>query len=562
MVGRDKSHLSSWIMLFCMVLFSAVATAEITVSIDRESAHLNESLQIYFVADGSVDGDPDFSPLEPYFSILNTSQSSNISIVNGNYQRSIKWTLQLLPKQAGRIAIPAIHFGNDRSQPFDLQVKPARQATKPGADGLIFELETDQTMRYVQSQVVLTLRLLSDTSIAGYQFGNMDFNNMDVIVEPLGDITQHQTRINDRAYLVLEKKYALFPQQSGELTIGPIVAEVKLGSRSQSLFDPFQNNGQIVRLQSNQLNIEIGPRVEEFKAQHWLPSNGIQLSEDWQGDLEQLSAGVPITRTVTLTAEGLTAAQLPDLGQADVPGIKQYPDTPTLKNQLSSAGIVGQRQQKIALIATGAGSYKLPEITVPWWNLETDQLEIARIAPRIINVRAGAVAGSNSQTATASQSSAGESVSGPRLEPNYFWIWLSAFLAAGWLLSLLVWWIRSRNLLQSRSESKPAAVSLSRASRKLRQACVGNNPGQARDALLPWANALISGREFVNLNQLVQYFDQPLKQIIDDLNQGLYSQSLQEWEGATLWSCCEQLATEYGNAEANSASAQLLSLNP
>ena len=81
-----KYNFSWWVLLSCLVLFAKVAGAVITVSIDRNPVHLNESFQIYFEADSSIDEDPDFSSLQQFFSILNSSHSSNISVINGNYK--------------------------------------------------------------------------------------------------------------------------------------------------------------------------------------------------------------------------------------------------------------------------------------------------------------------------------------------------------------------------------------------------------------------------------------------------------------------------------------------
>ena len=271
-----KNKLSGWVLFCCLILVSELAGAAITVSVDRNPVNLNESFQLNFESDKSVDSDPDFSSLRLHFNILNSSQSSNISIINGSYQRSIKWTLQLMPKQTGAFIVPAIRFDDEKSRPFEVKVNPPRQSTEPGGDGLTFELIADRSSLYVQSQVIVTLRLMTDTSISDYQIGDMNFNGMDVVVEPLGDITQYQTKIGDRAYLVLEKKYALFPQQSGDLTIEPVRAVIQLGSRTRSLFDPFQNSGQIVQLLSKSLTLEVLTRADSFKAQHWLPSSGIQ----------------------------------------------------------------------------------------------------------------------------------------------------------------------------------------------------------------------------------------------------------------------------------------------
>jgi len=387
---------------------------------------------------------------------------------------------------------------------------------------------------------------------------------MDVVVEPLGDITQYQTEIENRAYLVLEKKYALFPQQSGRLNIEPIQAAVQLGSRSRSLFDPFRNSGKVVRLLSQGLTMEVLTKADSFKAQHWLPSTGVQLTEDWQGEIDQLSAGIPVTRTITMTAEGLTAAQLPDLGQRDIQGINQYPDKPVLKDRRSGAGIVGKRQQKTALIATAGGRYTIPEISIPWWNLETEQLEFARIPSRTIDVEGGTDTGSEVEEEAKTESTETVEVAvaaPPRV--GSFWIWLSVFLAAGWILSSLAWWLTRKASMQRVSGGeKTVEISLSKATRRLRQACAGNNAMDARDAMLSWANALKPERRFTNLNQIARFFGEPLKQNIDALNQSLYSQAAGAWNGENLWSSCEQLLSILEPGRHEETSTGLMPLNP
>jgi hypothetical protein len=564
MVVAMKPGLFWWALLSCLMLFTELAGAAITVSIDRSPARVNESFQLHFEADGSVGGDPDFSPLRQFFSIFDTNQSSNISIINGEYKRSIKWTLQVMPKQAGTFVVPAIRFGNEKSRPFEVVVNQARQPTTSGEDGLTFELIADKTSIYVQSQTVITLRLMSDSNISDYKIGEFDFNGKDVVVEALGDASQYQTKIDGRAYLVLEKKFALFPQQSGNLIIEPLQVAVQLGSRSRSLFDPFRNSGQVVRLQSQRINIEVHTKAESFNASHWLPSTAIQLSEDWQGELEQLSVGIPITRTITITAEGLTAAQLPDLSQGEIPGMNQYPDKPVQKDQRTGTGIVGERQQKIALIATRGGQYTIPEISIPWWNLETDTIEFARIPSRLVEVQGVADTGSDVETESKpGPVETGQTATVTTGRSNYFWVWLSALLAAGWLLSILVWWLDRRRLTGRLTESvKPPGISLSKAARRLRQACTSNDPVEARAAILVWANTVKPAREFANLNEVSQDFDYLLKSPIDEINRGLYSQSDSAWNGQDLWSCCEQIMASTKPADSSNSLAPLISLNP
>ncbi len=541
--------------LFVFLLVVQQAGAAISVSVDRNPVHVNESFQMVFESNESPDDDPDFSPLQQHFVILNTSQNSSISIINGDYQRSIKWTLQVMPKQVGEIIVPVIHFGDDKTEVLQISVKPASSSNNGSNSGLIFELSANRDSAPVQGQIIITMRLMSNTNISAYQFGDLKVNNMDVVIEPLGEVKRFQTRLGNQAYLVLEKKLALFPQQSGELSIDPVPGEVRLVSQSNSVFDPFQTRGEVKRVNSSPLSLEIEPVGSSFGGQHWLPATNVRLSDVWQGDLSKLVAGEPVTRTLALVAEGLTAAQLPALQQQDVDGLKQYPDQPLLEDQRSDKGITGVRQQKIALIPTGGGVYKIPEISVPWWNTATQQQEVARIPARTIRVAGDVAAEPQPEAVTTPEKSAPGTLAVE--QTNRFWVWLSLFLAVGWLTSGLVWWFGRRGQEYETTSELPRKISISAASKALHQACEANDAKASRAALLIWARAL----GFDNLAQLVAYFGDPLKSQTDILNQSLYSVATSDWQGNALWQCCAAIDVA-GSTCSLEENGRLVALNP
>jgi len=545
----DRSNYLLLVLLPTLVFFSGPVQADVTISIDRNPVHINESFQLIFETDEAVDAEPDFSPLEQNFQILNRSQSSNISIINGKYQRILKWTLQVMPTQEGDFILPAIDFGNQNSKSFLVTVKPASQTSVADNEGLILELSSDESSLYVQSQVIVTLRLLIGSSnVTGYQMGDLAIEDMDVVIESLGDVKQYQTRLDKKSYLVLEQQFALFPQQSGTLKIGPVRAEVQFGSRSRSIFDLLKSPSKLKIVRSKSLALQVLATPDTFNASHWLPSTDVQLDDEWQGDLNQLTAGEPVTRIITLTAEGLTAAQLPDLVQADVAGIKQYPDKPVFENQRSSRGIDAVLQRRIALIPTAAGRYNLPEITIPWWNISTGQQEMARIPSRTIEVRQGAnstVASTPSSDLPLVAESPGD-VPPLQSEPDWLWLWVSIILGAGWLASFIAWWFsRSGSRLGSTRTDDAVKNDLPRAIKRLRRACTDNSANNARDAVLSWANALVKNRQLVNLNQVARHFGNPLKQQLDSLNRSIYSESAGDWQGESLWQTCEDIVDQH-----------------
>ncbi len=549
-----KSPVLLCIALLLGCVWAAAAVAEIEVNIDRNPVRVNESFQLVFTLEQSPDNDPDFSSLQQHFQILGNNRSSSISIINGEYRRSVKYSLQLMPKQVGDFMIPAIRFDNERSKPFQVTVKPSSLALAP-QDELVFEVLADKPEAYVQSQVILTLRLLSATNISAYQFGDIVIENLDTVVEPLGDARKYQTRIADRSYLVLEQKFALFPQQTGRLEVTPLMAEVRLPSRSN--FDPFRSGGEIRRLRSQPVSIDVEPIPPDFKVSYWLPATRLELRENWQGDLNGLVAGEPITRSLSLVVDGLTAAQLPQLTLPPIDGIKQYPDQPGLENSRSSDGIRGKREQKVALIPGAAGSYRVPEINLSWWNLQKGQVEVATIPERELIVSAAEPA---AVSAPEAQIESVPAVATPPVATsNPFWLWLSLLLACGWGASALYWWFRSRQAV-SLTTAAPEHPTLRQARAELRRACDAADPAAARQALLPWGQALLAPRVMLNLHQLCDRLGPEFAGQVEILNTSLYAKSRDAWQGAELLRLCQQI--EQSHEQDPQRESGLMPLNP
>ena len=527
--------------------FAKPTLAEIKVSIDRNPVPVNESFQLVFSIDHRPDHDPDFSMLRQDFMILGNNRSGSIALIDGEYQRSTKWTLQLMPKQVGEFMIPAIRFDQQRSEPLQITVKPSTLSSVP-QDELMLELLADVDEAYVQGQVLLTLRLLSANSISAYQFGEVKIDSLDVVIEPLGDEHQYQTRIADRRYLVRERRYALFPQQSGRLEIEPVMAE------AEARYDPLQT-GDLRRIRSRPLALEVKPIPADYRAAYWLPATRLELREDWSGDTSALIAGEPVTRSLTLLADGLTAAQLPRLELPAIDGVNQYPEQPGLENSHTRDGIRGRRAQKVALIPGTAGIHRVPELRVPWWNLETGKMEFASLPARELTVApAAAVALPSAAVEAENLAPAPAATAGNRL-----WLWLSLLLGCGWAASGFYWWIHSRRAPPG-ATAPPENESLKAARRRLYASCAANDAAAARNALLVWGRALLAPREITNPYQLGQVFGDTLTREIEALDRSLYAKDHAAWHGGELLDLCRRLERE--QADPRRQQADLLALIP
>ena len=181
---------------------------------------------------------------------------------------------------------------------------------------------------------------------------------------------------------MIERRYAIFPIQSGLLEIAPTFFEGRLidNSNPQSTFGFFNRpTGQVVRRYSTPISIEVKPQASAYKGQDWLPASRLTLHSRWSSPPKQAKTGDPLTLTLSIIANGLRAEQLPQLKVTVPTGLKTYYDQPVLNNESNSNGIVGTRQEKIVVIATHAGNFEIPTIKVTWWDSTQAKPQIATI---------------------------------------------------------------------------------------------------------------------------------------------------------------------------------------
>jgi hypothetical protein len=121
-------------------------------------------------------------------------------------------------------------------------------------------------------------------------------------------------------------------------------------------------------------------------------ANGLTLTQQFDGGPD-LEPGDAVTRTVTAQIEGTTVILLPDLFgiQADEQGddpLRAYPKEPVIKETEQRGVLSGSKTQTTTYVAQAGGTSELPEITLRWYNLESQQVETAKLPGLKINVKA------------------------------------------------------------------------------------------------------------------------------------------------------------------------------
>jgi len=520
------------LVLFLLLSQTAWAT-EIKATVDRNPVSINESFQITFTATASPDDDPDFSPLERDFEILNQSHRNNMSWINGKSTRSIQWILNVIPRHAGKLVIPSVSFGDDVSQPVEIVVTKGLVPNNSNNDDLFLEVEVTPERPYVQSQILYTLRFYRRVQIAQASLNEPELK--DAVIEKLGEDNNYNTDINGVAYVVTERKYALFPQKSGTATIAPLVLTAEVVSKSRPRFNGFFNR-QITktkRVTSRAITLDVQAAPDDFTGKHWIPAEQVYIEEKWSGDTENMKVGEPLTRTLTILAKGTTVAQLPELHSEIKTGqLKTYPDQPILKEKKEADGLIALREEKIAYIPSKSGSYNLPAIEIPWFNTQTQTMEIARIEERNISTivsvslqKSDAVIESPGQINTVDSDPVIHTVE------NNFWMWSSIALALGWLMTVFFFIYKS----SAKSREKPVdirEIKLKETVKALKQACAENNNVAAKDALLAWGRIKFNTS---SLSAIASNSEARLRDEIELLNQSLYANRQGKWQGKKLF---------------------------
>lgn len=523
----------------CSVMALAV---EVEVGVNPNPPISGESFRIAFVVKGEIDGEPDFTALEKDFDVLGRNRQTSIAWVNGDPTRTSTWVIEVLAKTVGPLEIPSVSFGDTHSAPLEIAATGEARAT-PMDDSLFLEIDAVPRDPYVQQQVTFTIRLWRRYELSNATLSEPRLNR-DAIVRSLGEDRQFEAERNGKRYEIIERRFALFPQVSGENIIQPVTVTAQVLERVTSLFEMFGRSVKTRRISAEPIELNVRTVPAEFPPNvTWFPAREVRLNEHWEPSDLRVQAGDPVTRTVSLWASGLTAGQLPEMLPAAVPGVKVYPDQPQLKENTRDGAITAVRQEKVALIATD-GDYELPALEIPWWNTDTNTLEYARLPARtLIAFTDPTVAPPQAADLSAPLPSEVPAViQTPLLTPvvpdwrgwpGWYGIALAALI--GWPVSLI--WVlrRERALPRAKPLAHPCEVpALNLAREAVLRNCLTHDPHATRSALLVWADARWRAAPPLTLGALAARVVPPLAEPIRALDAALYGRAVSAWEGESL----------------------------
>jgi len=516
------------IILSCL-LFSVHANAAVTASIDRADIELNESFTLELTSNTNIDLQPDISVLEIDFHVGQVKQFSNTTIMNGQIRRSKTWSYVLMPKRAGQIIIPAITMGTESSNPLIVDVSEATYSP-PGEAEVFITTEVDFTESYVQAQILLTTKIYRSVAVRQPALNNPIVTGVEVLGELAGDDRSYEAVINGTPYSVIERVIALYPQESGQIELSPARYEARV-----------LRNGRITGrkvYESEPLTVTVlptPPMPADYPDAVWLPARDLQLTENWSREDNEITAGEPLTRHVTVSALGQLETQIPAIEPPSADGMNVYPDKPEFGRLIEAGGIRGVRKDQYALIGVTAGTVVLPALELPWWNVESGEWQVARLPERSIKVLPSGeppVAATAGPDAVAAGSEAGTVTVTVQ---SAFWRRVSEVLAAVLLLTLFAWWWSSR---PKRVPREPEPVPIHKQQAKFlkvaRKAALAADAASVRSALIDWGRLQWPNDSPRSVGNIASRVSPPLADELLTLSRLSYGPDRADWNGAAL----------------------------
>jgi hypothetical protein len=447
--GTEKNPfrglLAAALVAMGMLMFASPATAEVKLLLDRNRITEGETVTLTFMTDDAKQSlEADFSALERDFVILDRRSETQLSIVNGRQTAVVRLLLTVEPRRAGELTIPAIDFGNEQTRPLVLRVDEAPELA-PGEMPPVFvevEVTPEQGPYYVHAQLGLIVRVFYQQNLTEAAISQPEPSQASV---RLLQETPYQADRGGERYRVLERRYAIFPERSGELTLPAMQLSGRLVERRDSSIWQPSVRGRRVTVESEALRLQIDPRPPEFTGPDWQPARSFNLSQQ-VSSTDALRVGEPVTRTIIIDAAGLEENMIAEPAWPELPGARIYPDQPQGISRDDGEWVLGHKEFRYAVVPEKEGELVLPELAVHWWDTANDREQIVVLPAQTLTVLPSALVPSVPDSivpAVPGAAPTGMSGLGEATGVAGWWR-LSTLLFAGlWLLTLVFYW-RSR----------------------------------------------------------------------------------------------------------------------
>lgn len=544
-------------LAICFSLFAHISWAQtpsIMASVDKTTVPLGQSFNLEVVYQNQEPPQPDTSLLQNDFEVVGVAQGKNIQIINGAKTVEYSRQFRLIPKGKGQLSIPVFTDENgNKTEPITINVIEPSEISAQGAEnGNQFAMvgRVNNNTPYVQQEILYTISLTDSGGLQGREPLFELANDKDWVIRSLGIPEIKPFVKNGKKMREIIFKYAFFPQKSGKLLLPAARFEGYALGKPQKRIDPFADlfgdelgatlgmtfaDHEPVFLKSAPIEIDVRPIPLENNGNWWLPAQDVLLVDKWENENPQIKVGEALHRTIYLKADGVLDNQLPSINFPETKGLKQYPEKPAMEMKAENGHVTSVMKISNVYIPNATGDIEIPAIEIPWFNVNTKQMETAKLKGRKISVIPNpeikeAEVMDTVPTPEVQEPALPKSIAKPQLSENdqhklnshlYLVLMAVGGFALGIILTLLL--VRKGNhSAQGQAKSLEKAIFTCAKNKDIRG---------LRDALLDWSKEKFSLSYIKSFNELKEIIkDKDFADELDKINAQLYSDNLDNWD--------------------------------
>jgi hypothetical protein len=386
-----------------LVLPLLIMAGEFTATVSRNQVGLGEGITLTLtLKDASAKANPSIMPLLKTFHLNSQQQFSNTNIINGKMSSSTSWKYILIPQNEGEIIIPSLSIETSEgildSRPITIHVVKGQSADGEPSNAELATVTTHASKEnpYKNEPIFFTVRLSSKQPLIDLRIDK--FAIEDAIVEMEGNPKVSEAIEDGTRVGIIEFNYIITPLKAGSIKIPSVVVQGGIPLRRKAFgrsffdndFDPFSliqgyDHLKPFALSTQEIALEVQPPVADVNP--WLPARSVTIEEIWDSS-QKIQEGEFFTRGFRISAEGANSSQLSALGelQASDKRFKIYADKPEASDETAGRLVKSSRKEQYTIIPQQSGRITLPEIAVSWWNVDTNQKEVARVPARALDV--------------------------------------------------------------------------------------------------------------------------------------------------------------------------------
>ena len=432
------------VFISLLFLLSPGALAAVAAQLSAQEIDELESVRLVIRASETRQTETlDLSALNQDFHVMGTNTSSQYRFVNGREQSWVDYQITLQPKRVGTLQIPSITVGRDQTPTMTLRVRKLSDATRARIDKMVyFESDVSAEEIYVQAQLILTRRLLYSEGVQLYSDlpGAPEVEN--AVVLTLGETKAGSTQRDGQTYGVIEQKYAIFPEASGELTLPAInvTASVRLTERGRT-----SRKG--VRVGTEPVSVTVLPVPESYPRQApWLPAVEVSALQVLEPTGEAAVGDTLTHELVTHIIGNVGSAAPPQELDVQDSELRRYPQAPVIDDDTNGTMVVGSRLQTTSIVPLQPGDHVIPSQQIYWWDTVNDELRTTSTEAIGISVTGAGIQQQADDNDAEPETISATSDIDEQISTQFDLRWL-AWVLAVLVIGLLIW--RARRLIPS-----------------------------------------------------------------------------------------------------------------